>query len=347
MESTAFSNFDILSDYFTSKEFSFINNINSENKKYDDFIVAETEYRDAIVALINSLRERIFNAEQSNSQENFSTILNDAQNIFELINQNIQSVQALQSISEQISNNTVELLVSIEANKDNSDTYNDKIQDLKNMVTEMSSKDNNAQEQIYKNTLLINNFFGKKEIKDCLAYINIKLENDLSDYHDNKFFHTPRVPSNNSANDFSNNDIDISLKKSNNTLLVSDRLRSVFLPYTEDEISLYLSQYPNEYHSFDDVIKKEYVLPLNYYMTHPILARFRESYALIRDREGKSVVDAFKFAFNIMLKHELNPTIIAACKTQTQLEHYIDCLYKNRLEDFHDFNIKFDITPLT
>ena len=123
-------------------------------------------------------------------------------------------------------------------------------------------------------------------------------------------------------------------------------MKKVFLPYTKHEISLYLEQYPNSYTSYQDVIEKEFVLSLDYYMKHPVVARFREAYSLIRDRESKSVIDAFKFALDNMFRYELNPVIIAACKTQEQLEHYLNCLEKNKLEDFKDFEIKFEVAPL-
>lgn len=81
-------------------------------------------------------------------------------------------------------------------------------------------------------------------------------------------------------------------------------------------------------------------------MKHPVIARFREAYSLIRDRESKSVIDAFKYAFDIMFKYDLNPAIIAACKTQEQFENYLSCLDRKKLDEFKDFEIKFEINPL-
>lgn len=129
-------------------------------------------------------------------------------------------------------------------------------------------------------------------------------------------------------------------------MVVSEKLNKVFLPYTKSEVTLYLQQYPDEYKSFNDVIRKEFVLPLDYYMRHPVLARFREAYSLIRDRESKSVVDAFKSAIDIMFRYDINPVIIAACKTQEQLNNYMECAEKNKLNEFTDFNIKFEVNPM-
>lgn len=134
--------------------------------------------------------------------------------------------------------------------------------------------------------------------------------------------------------------------KDNHILIVSGRLNKVFLPYTKSEILSFLEQYPDEYSSVEDVINKEFILPLDYYMHHPITARFREAYSLIRDREAKNAIEAFSYAMNLMFRYDLNPTIIAACKTQQQLENYISCLEKNILNEFKDFEIRFEITPM-
>lgn len=134
--------------------------------------------------------------------------------------------------------------------------------------------------------------------------------------------------------------------KNNNILIISERLQKVFLPYTKTEILSFLKQYPNEYSSPEDVINHEFILSLNYYLHHPVTARFREAYFLIRDREAKSILEALKFATNIMFRYEINPAIIAACKTQQQLENYISCLEKNSLNDFNDFEIRFEINPI-
>ena len=87
-----------------------------------------------------------------------------------------------------------------------------------------------------------------------------------------------------------------------------------------------MEKYPKEYKSLEYVINKEFILPLDYYTKHPSLARFREAYSLIRDREAKSVFDALKYALNVMFKYDLNPAIISACKTEEALNFYIECL---------------------
>ena len=77
-----------------------------------------------------------------------------------------------------------------------------------------------------------------------------------------------------------------------------------------------------------------------------LLSRFREAYSLIRDREAKSVMEAIKYSMNLMFSYELNPAIIAACKTENQLQTYLDCLTNNKLDEFKEFEIKFEVAPL-
>lgn len=156
----------------------------------------------------------------------------------------------------------------------------------------------------------------------------------------------------NNVSDMQNNGEEISENKFNNNhldnliLIISEIDNKVYLPYKISEINDYLEQYSDIYTSFEDVIEKEFILSLDYYIKHPTTARFREAYSLIRDKEGKSVVDALSYAFNMMFKYELNPTIIAACKTQEQLDDYIDCLENEKLDQFNHFKIEFRINPL-
>lgn len=48
----------------------------------------------------------------------------------------------------------------------------------------------------------------------------------------------------------------------------------------------------------------------------------------------------------MMFNYSLNPAIIAACKSQNQLENYLKCMDGKSLDDFKDFEIKFEVAPL-
>lgn len=132
----------------------------------------------------------------------------------------------------------------------------------------------------------------------------------------------------------------------NNTLIISEKDNCVFLPYTVDELNSYLTSFPSDYSSLTSVINKEFVLPLNYFSKHPSLARFREAYSLMRDKEAKSVFEALKYSSNMMLKYDLNPAIISACRTEDTLNHYVDCLENNKLDNFNAFKIEYRMNPI-
>ena len=252
----------------------------------------------------------------------------------------ISSLLYLKNDSSKIFDNIVELLISIEQNHDNSNNYTNKIQELKEMINDFSIKNEDMKSKILLNDIKIDTFFQKKIVKKYLSSFNTEIylpeKNNISPVNIDDWSSNKKII----------NSTGEEIILVNHTLLVSEKLKKVFLPYTKHEVSLYLEQYPDSYSSFQDVIEKEFILPLDYYMKHPVIARFRETYSLIRDRESKSIIDALKFALDNMFHYELNPVIIATCKTQEQLEHYLHCLEKNKLEDFTDFEIKFEVAPL-
>ena len=348
---------DFLNKYFTSSEFRFINNANLERQKLDEIISKESRTRDIIINFINNLHDSISAVHNNDSNSDFLTLLTEVQNIFEKINENINIIQDLKEDSSNILDNIVKLLIYVEEHPDDKDNYSNQVQQLKDNINDFSIKNEDVKSKILLNDIKIDTFFQKNIVKKYLATFDTEIH--LNNSSGLNFSNEKNIKFNNNTSekseirnvsstkliDFENKN-ESSKFEENNTLLVSEKLKKVFLPYTKHEISLYLEQYPDSYTSFEDVIKKEFVLSLDYYMKHPVVARFREAYSLIRDRESKSVIDAFKYAIDMMFRYELNPVIIAGCKTQEQLEHYLSCLDKNRLDDFTDFNIKFEVNPL-
>ena len=349
METNTSYNLDFLNNYFTSNEFDFINNANLENEKLDEIVSKELHNRDIIVNFINNLHNLISDSNNNESNTDFLNLLSEVQEIFGKINNNIQVVQELKNDSSQILDDIVKLLIKLEESPDNKENYFDQIQKLKDMINDFSVKSNDVKSKVLLNDIKIETFFQKNIVKKYLASFNTEF--NLKDINNN-LKHEINSKSNgitkedSTLNKENNNTIDEKTFEDNDTLLISEKLKKVFLPFSKHEILLYLEQYPDSYKSYEDVINKEFVLSLDYYMKHPVVARFREAYSLVRDRESKSVLDAFKFAVDIMFHYSLNPIIIAACKTQEQLEDYMDCLEKNKLDEFKDFKIKFEVNPL-
>ena len=306
-----------LNNYFTKQEFNFINGLDFENLKLNELNLKELNYQ-------NMFNNILHNLDVPDKDENCKTLIAKAENILVKVNENISNISDLKNRLENISAKITELLLEVEANPTNKDNYFDKIQDLKDTINNLSIDIEDTKSKILVNDIHADTFLKNP---DVIKYINLKID-----------MVSPaelEIPS--------SSDDDI---HDNNTLLISEKLQKVFLPYSVKEVMSYLEQYPKEYSSFSDVVNKEFIFPYSYYSKHTVVARFREAYSLIRDRESKSIIDAFKFAVDIMFNYELNPVIIAACKTQEELEDYLSCLNRQKLDEFTTFEIKYEISPL-
>lgn len=328
MPTSLYKDLNFLNRYFTSKEFDFINNATIGGQTIDNLIDRETKIRDVIVNLIIKLENNKDCLDASNFSINF---LNEIQDIFSRTNDNLQMLNTLKNDFSAISEKTVDLLIHIESSSGEPGAYNSQIEEIKNMLNLYNPESEKIQSQLDYNNNLIDNFFNKEHVQEYLAKFNIDYNSDLL-HNPSSFSHDKNAQKSSKFPD------------ENKVLRVSEKENRVYLPYKKSELNLYLEQYPDSYASYDDVIRKEFILPLDYYMKHPVVARFRETYSLIKDRESKSVMDGLKYAFSLMFKYELNPVIIAACKTQEQLENYLDALSKNKLDEFKDFEIKFEVS---
>lgn len=123
----------------------------------------------------------------------------------------------------------------------------------------------------------------------------------------------------------------------NRTLIISEKENKIYLPYTTDELEMYLKYYPESYSNLEEVVRKEFILPVTTFSNHPYKSRFIETYNLMRNREDKNIIISFIYAIILFGMKKLNPAIIAACKTKKELEKYIDCLKDNNLENFKIF----------
>lgn len=130
-----------------------------------------------------------------------------------------------------------------------------------------------------------------------------------------------------------------------NTLLISEVDGKVVLPYTLGELNEILANNPNEYETISDVIDKVYTKPLKYYRNSSI-ARFKEAFKLIKERENGTFGQALDLAFELLSNYNLHPAIISACKNLNELDVYLSCLEYNELKDFHFFKTIFKMNPL-
>ena len=331
METTYDSTF--LNSLFTSDDFEFIKYLDSDNELFDEMLNKQQSYRNLIVRLINILNNDSF-------REDSKDLLIESQHIFEIINNNISSLQQNREISKSTSKKIMDLLIKIETdgNNINQEKYVDEINTLKNSVSNYMAKSDEIKKAIVSNDSEIHSFFQKGNVQRYLE--------DSSSYsfdNKDKSIKKEQLPKEWDKENVIINDVE----ENSNVLIVSETTKKVYLPYSKKEVLEYLEKYPNQYSSFKDVVEQEFIYPLDFYLKHTVISRFRETYALIRDREAKSAIEAFKMSMDMMFHYDLNPAVIAACKSQEQLENYLDCLKTKNLNNFKDFEIKFEIAPLS
>lgn len=127
-------------------------------------------------------------------------------------------------------------------------------------------------------------------------------------------------------------------------LIISQTRNRVVLPYTAAELQKVLESGETDCKTACELIEKKYTVPLSHYK-HACISRFREAFALVRDREKGSVLDALDLAFEMLFVRFLHPAIITACKRLDWLDVYLDCLDKNELDDFPFFRICYELNP--
>lgn len=325
------TNKNYLSNLFTEKDFNFINSFDSELSKVNLKIASQEKTRDKIVQFINSIANVLELNDPKTDTLALYKLTDEVTKIFELINTNIQLLSDIENKLNSLDSEIVALLLDVENANHEEEYYQTSVNEIKSKIDNYSLLLDETNEKLEANNLKIESFLSDSNTQLYLNNFNISL-NDLS--HNTSTEQTLKF-----------SDYKVS-EKDNNVLIISEKDNKVFLPYRVEEINDYLEQFPNQYTSFENVVTKEFILPLNYYMSHPVLSRFREAYSLCRDREAKPILESLKYGMDLMFNRNLNPAIIAACKTQDQLANYLNCLEKNDLKSFTDFEIKFEMNPL-
>lgn len=127
------------------------------------------------------------------------------------------------------------------------------------------------------------------------------------------------------------------------TLIISEISKVVILPYTLQELNEKLEN-SSDYKNIDEIINKEYTLPLVYYK-HSAISRFKEAMDLALHKEKLSYLKALSLAIEMLTNYNLHPAIITACKNMDELDVYLSCLEDNQLDDFQLFDIKYEMLP--
>lgn len=133
--------------------------------------------------------------------------------------------------------------------------------------------------------------------------------------------------------------------KNNDTLLISEVLNKVILPYTVDEIKEIIDDDSNRFETSDQVIDKVFTRPLSEYKFQA-WSRYNETIELARECKECGTIDTIELALEMMGKRYLHPSIITACRNINELYVYLDCLEKDELDDFKIFKIKYELYPM-
>ncbi len=131
----------------------------------------------------------------------------------------------------------------------------------------------------------------------------------------------------------------------NDLLLISEKEDKVYLPYLVSDLKKKLRKHPKKYANLQDVIKKDYILPMSKFK-YPILSRFKEAFSLMKKREKSTTVQAIDLALEVCFNSALNPAIIAACRNLNELDVYLDNLESDNTKNFKFFDIKYEVAPI-
>lgn len=317
-----------LQNFFSEENLNFLKNLNQELSKIDILIEKNQKKEEKYSLFLTALSAKDFS---TTNKEYFL----DVKNIYSLLEKNSEYLKNLKNTLSSLSAKLLSLVLSSE------DDANSK--SVKNITTTLNKYIELLDEipsNFIKNNIEINTFTSYHSTKLLLTTFDMELGDNLDETIN---LISPSSMSNSLDSAYSS----LINTNENTKLIISEKENKVYLPYKRTELKAYMSQYPTEYYSYKNVIEKEFILPLNYFMNNPSVARFRETYSLYRDREALPSIVALKKALSIAFKQELNPAIIAACKTKKQLDNYLLCLNENKLDDFLDFEILYDMNPKT
>lgn len=288
---------------------------NSYNKKislYNIYLDTMSAFEDGIIEA-NELNKE----ELESKKNNFQIQINKIDSNLELLNSFFKNVDAEGNIKAQ----------KKEINK-----YNQKYKEIKNNYINNSISEEDVTTN-YINGLTADLSKTLEKMKDEYELEKEKIINEKID---------TKLVEENKLDNNEKNRLNI---KNNDTLLISEKLGKVILPYKAEEVLDIFNNGNGKYSSLGEVIEEKFTRKFSDFKNQYI-SRYKETLKLTREREKFSLSDSIILATEIMYKKYLHPAIIAACRTLDELDVYIDCLDKNELEDFKIFKIKYELYPM-
>lgn len=308
-----FYHFDMLDNFIKN---NLIINLKTEIENIQQIIDLYENKKSNLLAITTNMIE-VADLITKNKLDTFYDTISLLKNSFETIT----TIQLLGTKLEEILNETIALYdKGVENNKNemkaNLVEYNKQREDLSHKILEFENT----------NTIILN------------SAIELSL---LASHKKSKKQH---IVTNHFISD-NEKKVDIELKPyDNNVLIVSEKDQKAYLPFFYSEVKEIYQNSGNTYQTLQDVVNDLYILPLNKFKNSTI-ARFKESFHLIRNKEKGAITKALDLGLELMFKYELNPIIIAACRNLDELDIYLDCLEENELYDFSCFEIKFEVMP--
>ena len=312
--------------FFSEENLIFLKNMNEELSKIEMLLEKNQNKEEKYSLFLTALTNKDF----SNTNKEYFL---DVKNIYDILEKNTALLKNLKSTLSTLSTKLLALVLS-----DSTSTTPELVNEINNSLNHYIELLDEMKTDFIQNNLSVNTFTSYHSTRLLLTTFDMDLGENLDESIN-------LISPNSTTSQINTSYSDMVGTNENKVLIISEKENKVYLPYKKTELKAYLSQYPTSYYSYKNVIEKEFILPLNYFMNNPSMARFRETYSLYRDREATSVVEALKKALSLAFKSELNPAVIAACKTKKQLNNFILCLDENKLNDFSDFEIIYDVKP--
>lgn len=312
--------------FFSEENLIFLKNMNEELSKIEMLLEKNQNKEEKYSLFLTALTTKDF----SNTNKEYFL---DVKNIYDILEKNTALLKNLKSTLSTLSTKLLALVLS-----DSTSTTPELVNEINNNLNHYIELLDEMKTDFIQNNLSVNTFTSYHSTRLLLTTFDMDLGENLDESIN-------LISPNSTTSQINTSYSDMVGANENKVLIISEKENKVYLPYKKTELKAYLSQYPTSYYSYKNVIEKEFILPLNYFMNNPSMARFRETYSLYRDREATSVIEALKKALSLAFKSELNPAVIAACKTKKQLNNFILCLDENKLNDFSDFEIIYDVKP--
>lgn len=308
-----FYDFDILDNFIKS---NLISNLKTEKENIKQIINLYESKKSNLLAITTNMIEITDLMDEKNSENLYQTV-SSLKDSFETIN----TIQVLASKLEKDLNETISLYdKSLENNKDeiraNLVEYNKMRDELSNSIFEFENT----------NTAVLNSAI---ELSLKVSHKKLKKQSVLAKNSMIK----------------KESKVDIELEPhDNNILIVSEKEQQAYLPFFYSEVKNIFQNSNNQYQTLQDVVDDLYIVSLDKFKNSSI-ARFREAFHLIRNKEKGSITKALDLGLELMFNYSLNPIVVAACRNLDELDIYLDCLEENELYDFNCFEIKFEVVP--